>query len=70
MRFLCVSILLAAAHLPAASFAAGEYDLVIANGLFDPDAIHDVATYEDPNRLSVGMQYVLVNGVPSSSGAK
>jgi len=32
--------------------------------VFDPDAIHDVATYEDPNRLSVGMQYVLVNGVP------
>jgi dihydroorotase/N-acyl-D-amino-acid deacylase len=23
-----------------------------------------VATYDDPNRLSEGMQYVLVNGVP------
>jgi N-acyl-D-amino-acid deacylase len=32
--------------------------------VFDPDVIHDVATYEDPNQLSVGMQYVLVNGVP------
>ena len=32
--------------------------------VFDPDTIHDVATYDDPNRLSVGMQYVLVNGVP------
>ena len=32
--------------------------------VFDPQAIHDVATYEKPNQLSVGMQYVLVNGVP------
>jgi dihydroorotase/N-acyl-D-amino-acid deacylase len=31
--------------------------------IFDPDAIHDVATFENPNQLSVGMQYVLVNGV-------
>jgi N-acyl-D-amino-acid deacylase len=31
--------------------------------IFDPDMIHDVATYEDSNRLSVGMQYVIVNGV-------
>ena len=35
-------------------------DLVV----FDPRLIHDVATYEDPNRFSVGMSYVLVNGVP------
>src|SRR5215831_7026666 len=35
-------------------------DLVV----FDPRLIHDVATYDDPNRLSVGMSYVLVNGVP------
>ena len=34
-------------------------DLVV----FDPRLIHDVATYDDPNRLSVGMSYVLVNGV-------
>jgi N-acyl-D-amino-acid deacylase len=32
--------------------------------VFDPQEIHDVATYEDPNHLSVGMRYVLVNGVP------
>jgi N-acyl-D-amino-acid deacylase len=32
--------------------------------VFDADNIRDVATYEDPNQLSVGMQYVLVNGVP------
>jgi N-acyl-D-amino-acid deacylase len=32
--------------------------------VFDPAKIRDVATYDDPNRLSVGMEYVLVNGVP------
>jgi N-acyl-D-amino-acid deacylase len=35
-------------------------DLVV----FDPGLIHDVATYDNPNRFSVGMSYVLVNGVP------
>ena len=32
--------------------------------LFDPEAIRAVATYDDPNRFSQGMWYVLVNGVP------
>jgi dihydroorotase/N-acyl-D-amino-acid deacylase len=32
--------------------------------VFDPGAIHDVATYENPNQFSAGMRYVLVNGVP------
>jgi len=32
--------------------------------VFDPQQIRDVATFEDPNRLSTGMRYVLVNGVP------
>ena len=32
--------------------------------VFDPDKITDKATYESPNQLSVGMDYVLVNGVP------
>ncbi len=31
--------------------------------VFDPGAITDVATFDDPNRLSVGMSHVLVNGV-------
>ncbi|HSP05895.1 MAG TPA: D-aminoacylase [Acidobacteriota bacterium] len=31
--------------------------------VFDPQTVRDVATFDDPNRLSVGMQYVLVNGV-------
>jgi N-acyl-D-amino-acid deacylase len=32
--------------------------------VFDPEKITDKATYEEPNQLSVGMEYVLVNGVP------
>jgi N-acyl-D-amino-acid deacylase len=32
--------------------------------IFDPAKITDVATFENPNQLSVGMEYVLVNGVP------
>jgi dihydroorotase/N-acyl-D-amino-acid deacylase len=32
--------------------------------IFDPAAIHDIATFENPNQLSQGMDYVLVNGVP------
>ncbi|MGZ4832107.1 MAG: N-acyl-D-amino-acid deacylase family protein [Terriglobales bacterium] len=32
--------------------------------IFDPDKVRELATYEDPNQLSVGMDYVLVNGVP------
>ena len=32
--------------------------------IFDPATIKDVATFEQPNQLSQGMEYVLVNGVP------
>jgi N-acyl-D-amino-acid deacylase len=32
--------------------------------VFDPDKISDKATFEEPNQLSVGMDFVLVNGVP------
>lgn len=32
--------------------------------VFNADTIRDLATFEKPNQLSVGMEYVLVNGVP------
>ena len=32
--------------------------------VFDPESIHDVATFDNPNQLSEGMRYVLVNGIP------
>ena len=32
--------------------------------VFDPATIRDLATFEKPNQLSEGMNYVLVNGVP------
>jgi N-acyl-D-amino-acid deacylase len=31
--------------------------------VFNPETIKDVATFDDPNRLSEGMRFVLVNGV-------
>ena len=30
--------------------------------VFDPERIRDVATFEDPNRYSEGVSYVVVNG--------
>jgi dihydroorotase/N-acyl-D-amino-acid deacylase len=38
--------------------------------VFDPNEIRDVATFEKPNQLSVGMRYVLVNGVPVIADGK
>jgi N-acyl-D-amino-acid deacylase len=32
--------------------------------VFDPASVRDLATYANPQQLSVGMDYVLVNGVP------
>jgi N-acyl-D-amino-acid deacylase len=38
--------------------------------VFDPQTITDRATFESPNQLSEGMNYVLVNGVPVIDGGK
>ena len=38
--------------------------------IFDPATIHDAATFESPNQLSEGVEYVLVNGVPVIEGGK
>jgi N-acyl-D-amino-acid deacylase len=38
--------------------------------IFDPATIRDRATFEEPNQLSQGMDYVLVNGVPVIAGGK
>ena len=32
--------------------------------LFDPDRVHDTATYDDPCRQAEGIDLVLVNGTP------
>jgi dihydroorotase/N-acyl-D-amino-acid deacylase len=38
--------------------------------IFDPATIRDKATFENPNQLSEGMEYVLVNGVPVIENGK
>jgi N-acyl-D-amino-acid deacylase len=38
--------------------------------VFDPGRVRDLATFENPNQLSEGMRYVLVNGVPVIDGGK
>ena len=61
--------------LPAARMRIADRG-VIKTGMwadidvFDPMAIRDVATFEKPNQLSVGMRYVLVNGVPVIADGK
>ena len=40
--------------------AGAAADLV----LFDPDTVADRATYQEPDQYPVGIEYVLINGVP------
>ena len=38
--------------------------------VFNPALVRDLATFERPNQLSEGMEYVLVNGIPVIDGGK
>ena len=38
--------------------------------IFDPETIRDLATFDNPNQLSQGMEFVLVNGVPVIDNGK
>jgi N-acyl-D-amino-acid deacylase len=38
--------------------------------VFDAATVHDVATFENPNQLSQGMEYMLVNGIPVIDNSK
>jgi len=55
--------------LPASRLRLGDRGVLKAGlwadiVVFDPDTITDKSTYTAPKQLSVGMQWVLVNGVP------
>lgn len=55
---------------PAARFKLGRRGLLVPGYaadvvVFDPDAIEDHATYQDPKRPPSGVAHVLVNGTPS-----
>lgn len=38
--------------------------------VFDPERIRDLATFDNPNQLSQGMEFVLVNGIPVIENGK
>jgi len=56
--------------LPAARIGLADRGLLEVGAaadvaVFDPEAVHATATFEDPNRLADGMRHVLTNGVPA-----
>ena len=61
--------------LPASRMRIGDRGLV-KEGLwadiviFDPETIADRSTFDAPNALAIGMQWVLVNGVPVIADGK
>jgi len=61
--------------LPAQQMRLADRD-VLKQGMwadvviFDPEVILDLATYEQPNQLSKGMEFALVNGVPGIAEGK
>jgi N-acyl-D-aspartate/D-glutamate deacylase len=59
--------------LPAAHFKLGRRGLIKQGyaadlALFDPAAVRDEATFEEPRRFASGFRYVLVNGIPVIDG--
>jgi dihydroorotase/N-acyl-D-amino-acid deacylase len=38
--------------------------------IFDPESVRDLATFDNPNQLSQGMDFVLVNGIPVIENGK
>ena len=48
--------------LPFAS--SGGAQALVSNLQFDPETVHDNATFDDPHQLSSGVEHVIVNGVP------
>ena len=61
--------------LPAQKMRLGDRGVLKAGlwadvVVFDPDTITDKATFENPNQLSAGMDWVLVNGVPVIADGK
>src|SRR3989454_11433285 len=61
--------------LPAQSMRLAERG-VLKQGMwadvviFDPETVRDLATFDNPNQLSQGMEFVLVNGVPVIENGK
>jgi len=56
-------------HLPASNLKLDSMGLLKANYfadviLFDPEKVDDNATFEEPLQFAVGVEHVIVNGVP------